>query len=120
MDLILHADTTSVPNTALSGILWSVTTVYAIAYLETRRSREAAFSVSSLCVSATIGIALSGNLITFFISTSLLTLSTYPLVAPPGHTGRCAPEKYTWPIPSPGGAFLLIPVSPGCGRSPVR
>jgi multicomponent Na+:H+ antiporter subunit D len=31
-------------------------------------------------VTATVGIALSGNLLTFFIFYELLTLSTYPLV----------------------------------------
>jgi multicomponent Na+:H+ antiporter subunit D len=89
MDLVLQADTMSVLIAALSSVLWFVTTLYAIAYLEdSPQPRSRFFGFFSLCVSATIGIALSGNLVTFLIFYELLTLSTYPLVVhrgnPPG------------------------------------
>ncbi|MGD2013978.1 MAG: hypothetical protein PVG84_09545, partial [Desulfobacterales bacterium] len=81
IDLVLTADAMSVMMTALSGVLWFLTTLYAIAYLETSsQSRSRFFGFFSLCVSSTIGIALAGNLVTFLMFYEMLTLSTYPLV----------------------------------------
>jgi multicomponent Na+:H+ antiporter subunit D len=112
MDLILHADTMSVLITALSGILWFVTTVYAIAYLEdSPQPRSRFFGFFSFCVSATIGIALSGNLITFLIFYELLTLSTYPLVVHRGTPDSMRAGKIYLAYTLTGGAFLLIGVA---------
>jgi multicomponent Na+:H+ antiporter subunit D len=79
-DLVLHGDAMSVLFASLSTILWLVTTVYAIGYLEESPNRSRFFGFFSLCVSATIGIALAGNMITFVVFYELLTLTTYPLV----------------------------------------
>ena len=82
IDLVLNADAMSVMITALSGVLWFLTTLYAIAYLETSsQSRSRFFGFFSLCVSSTIGIALAGNLITVLMFYEMLMLSTYPLEA---------------------------------------
>jgi len=81
IDLVLHADALSVLFVSLSTVLWFVTTVYAIGYLEDSPDRSRFFGFFSLCVTATVGIALAGNLITFLIFYELLTLATYPLVA---------------------------------------
>lgn len=79
-DLVLHGDAMSVMFATLSTILWLVTTIYAIGYLENSPNRSRFFGFFSLCVSATIGIALAGNMITFVVFYELLTLATYPLV----------------------------------------
>ncbi|MBK1700055.1 complex I subunit 5 family protein [Thiococcus pfennigii] len=81
LELVLHADALSVLLVALSSGLWFVTTIYAIGYLEGSPYRSRFFGFFSLCVSATVGIALAGNLITFVIFYEILTLTTYPLVA---------------------------------------
>jgi len=89
MELVLHADALSVLFTVLSSVLWFLTTLYAIAYLErSPQPRSRFFGFFSLCVSATIGISMAGNLITFLIFYEALTLSTYPLV-----THRGTPES---------------------------
>jgi multicomponent Na+:H+ antiporter subunit D len=112
MDLVLHADTMSVLIVALSGVLWFVTTLYAIAYLEdSPQPRSRFFGFFSLCVSATIGIALSGNLITFLIFYELLTLSTYPLVVHRGTPNSMRAGKIYLAYTLTGGAFLLIGVA---------
>jgi multicomponent Na+:H+ antiporter subunit D len=112
MDLVLHADTMSVLITALSGVLWFVTTVYAIAYLEdSPQPRSRFFGFFSLCVSATIGIALSGNLVTFLIFYELLTLSTYPLVVHRGTPNSMRAGKIYLAYTLTGGALLLIGVA---------
>lgn len=112
MDLVLHADTMSVLIAALSGILWFVTTLYAIAYLEdSPQPRSRFFGFFSLCVSATIGIALSGNLVTFLIFYELLTLSTYPLVVHRGTPDSMRAGKIYLTYTLTGGAFVLIGVA---------
>jgi multicomponent K+:H+ antiporter subunit A len=80
VDLILRADALAMFFVTLSAVLWFLTTLYAIAYLEGSPHRRRFFGFFSLCVSATVGIALAGNLFTFVIFYELLTLATYPLV----------------------------------------
>ena len=84
LDLVLRADALSLLFASLSAVLWLVTTVYAIAYLERSPNRARFFGFFSLCVAATMGISMAGNLLTFFIFYELLTLTTWPLVV---HTG---------------------------------
>jgi multicomponent Na+:H+ antiporter subunit D len=80
LDLHLQADALSVLFLALSAILWLITTVYAIGYLENGVDRSRFFGFFTLCVASTVGIAMAGNLFTFLIFFELLTLATYPLV----------------------------------------
>ena len=86
-DLVLRADSLSVLFASLSSALWLVTTVYAIAYLERSANRARFFGFFSICVTATMGMAMAGNLLTFFVFYELLTLATWPLVV---HTGSRA------------------------------
>lgn len=79
-DLVLHADELSLFFATLSAVLWLATTIYAIGYLEGSPHRSRFFGFFSLCVAATMGVALAGNLLTFLIFYEALTLSTYPLV----------------------------------------
>jgi multicomponent Na+:H+ antiporter subunit D len=79
-DLVLRADPLSLLFVTLSAVLWLVTTVYAVGYLEDAPHRSRFFGFFSLSVAATMGIALAGNLITFVVFYEMLTLSTYPLV----------------------------------------
>ncbi len=80
LELVLKADALGMMFITLSAILWLFTTVYAIGYLEDAPHRSRFFGFFSLCVTATMGIALAANLFTFFIFYELLTLSTFPLV----------------------------------------
>jgi multicomponent Na+:H+ antiporter subunit D len=107
LDLVLHADALSVLFVTLSTVLWLVTTVYAIGYLEHSPHRSRFFGFFSLCVTATVGLALAGNLLTFVIFYEALTLATYPLVAhrgtPEALRGARIYLKYTL-----GGGVLLL------------
>ncbi|MFP4307448.1 MAG: complex I subunit 5 family protein [Desulfococcaceae bacterium] len=78
--LVLEADSLALLFVVLSSVLWLVTTLYAIGYLEHGFQRGRFFGFFSLCVSATTGIALAGNLFTFLVFYEFLTLTTYPLV----------------------------------------
>jgi multicomponent Na+:H+ antiporter subunit D len=108
LDLVLRADALSILFITLSTILWLVTTIYAIGYLEDSPHRSRFFGFFSLCVTATVGVALAGNLLTFVLFYELLTLATYPLIVHRGteearHAGR---TYLTYTII--GGALLLI------------
>lgn len=79
-DFVIRVDFLSLMFLSLSSNLWLVTTLYAIGYLEKSPNRSRFFGFFSLCVTASTGIAMAGNLITFFIFYEFLTLTTYPLV----------------------------------------
>ncbi|VAX38197.1 Na(+) H(+) antiporter subunit A [hydrothermal vent metagenome] len=83
-DIVLKADSLSLLFVSLSAILWLFTIIYAIGYFKGRSNQSRFFGFFSLCVSATTGIALSGNLFTLLIFYEFLTLTTYPLVVHKG------------------------------------
>ena len=111
MELVLHADALSLLFVSLSGVLWLLTTIYAIGYLEKSPNRSRFFGFFSLCVSATIGVALAGNLITFLIFYELLTLTTYPLVVHKGNTASLKAGRTYLIYTMVGGALLLAGVA---------
>ena len=80
LDFVLHADALSLMFVNLSAVLWLATTFYAIGYLEDSPNRSRFFGYFSLCVTATVGLAMAGNLLTFLVFYEALTLTTYPLV----------------------------------------
>ncbi len=80
IDLAFKADALALLFVTLSAALWLFTTLYAIGYLEKAPHRSRFFGFFSLCVTATMGIAMASNLFTFFVFYELLTLATFPLV----------------------------------------
>ena len=108
LDLVLHADALSVLFVTLSTVLWLVTTVYAIGYLENSPHRSRFFGFFSLCVTATVGLALAGNLLTFVIFYELLTLATYPLVAHKGTPEAVRGARIYLTYTMGGGMLLLV------------
>ena len=108
LDLVLHADELSVLFGTLSTVLWLVTTVYAIGYLENAPHRSRFFGFFSLCVTATVGLALAGNLFTFVIFYEMLTLATYPLVAHKGTPEAVRGARIYLSYTLGGGMLLLV------------
>lgn len=108
LELVLRAGPLALLFVTLSAVLWLVTTVYAIGYLEGSPNRSRFFGFFSLCVTATVGVALAGNLITFLLFYELLTLATYPLIVHRGtEAARRAGQSYlTYTLG--GGALLLL------------
>ena len=109
LDLVLRADALSMLFVALSAGLWMLTTVYAVGYLEDSPHRSRFFGFFSLCVTATVGVALAGNLITFLLFYELLTLATYPLIV---HRGTEAARKA-------GRTYLIYTLAGEIGRAHV-
>lgn len=83
-DMVLRLDALSTLFVALSSVLWLATTVYAIGYIEGDRRSRRFFGFFSLCITATMGIAMAGNLLTFFMAYEALTIFTWPLIVHDG------------------------------------
>jgi len=101
--LVLRVDFLSLLFISLSAVLWFLTTIYAVGYLEHSEHRSRFFGFFSLCVTATMGIALAGNLLTFFVFYEMLSVVTYPLVVHRG-TGEAL---------AAGRAYLLYTLTGG-------
>lgn len=106
-DLVLRIDSLALLFVTLSASLWLVTTIYAISYLEDSPNRSRFFGFYSLCVSATVGIAMAGDLLTLFVFYELLTITTYPLVVHNGtpEARRAGTVYLAFTI---GGGMLLL------------
>jgi len=67
----------------LSSGLWLLTSLYSLGYtrLLNEKKQTRYYFCFALSLSAAIGIAFSGDLLTFFVFYEMLTLATYPLVA---------------------------------------
>lgn len=110
LELVLRADPLSVMFAVLSAGLWFITTIYAIGYLEGTPKRSRFFGFFSLCVGATLGVSLAGNMITFLLFYEVLTLSTYPLVVHRGSAQAIAAGRTYLTYTVIGGAVLLLGV----------
>lgn len=110
LDLVFRVDALAILFVTLSSILWLLTTVYAIGYLEGSPNRSRFFSFFSFCVASTMGIAMAGNLFTFFLFYEVLTLTTYPLVVHRGTEKALEAGKTYLKYTMSGGAVLLVGV----------
>jgi multicomponent Na+:H+ antiporter subunit D len=106
----LRADALGMLFAFLASGLWIVTSFYSIGYMrgndETNQTRYfAAFAVS---LSATMGIAFAGNLVTIFVFYEILSIATYPLVAhDETPEARSAGRKYLAYTMFGGGVLVL-------------
>lgn len=110
-DLVLQGDALSLLFVVLSSVLWLATTIYAIGYLEQSPLRSRFFGYFSLCVSATVGLALAGNLVTFLLFYELLTLATFPLVVHRGTPESLAAGRRYLAYTLSGGVILMLGVA---------
>ncbi|WP_193310133.1 cation:proton antiporter [Halorubrum halophilum] len=110
IDFVLRADALGMLFAFLASGLWIVTSFYSIGYMrgndETNQTRYfAAFAVS---LSATMGIAFAGNLVTIFVFYEILSIATYPLVAhDETDEARSAGRKYLAYTMFGGGVLVL-------------
>jgi multicomponent Na+:H+ antiporter subunit D len=107
LDLVLRTDFLALVFGTLSAILWLLTTIYAIGYLEGSPHRSRFFGFFSLCVMATMGIALAGNLVTFVLFYELLTVVTFPLILHRGTRAASDAARVYLVYTLTGGLLLL-------------
>jgi multicomponent Na+:H+ antiporter subunit D len=110
-DLILQSDALSLQFVGLSSVLWMATTIYAIGYLGGSPLRSRFFGYFSLCVSATVGLAMAGNLVSFLLFYELLTLATFPLVVHRGTPEALRAGRIYLAYTLGGGTLVLMGVA---------
>ncbi|MHC4920632.1 MAG: monovalent cation/H+ antiporter subunit D family protein, partial [Planctomycetota bacterium] len=95
IDIALSPEPLGIIFALIASFLWPITSVYSIGYMrghgEANQTRF--FTVFAVSIAATLGIAMSANLLTLFLFYELLTLTTFPLVTHAGtpearHAGR--------------------------------
>jgi multicomponent Na+:H+ antiporter subunit D len=90
--------------------LWIVNSLYSIGYMRGNQEQHQTrfFVCFALALSATMGIAFSGNLFTLFVFYEVLTLVTYPLVTHAGtETARNGGRVYLGLLMGTSIVFLL-------------
>ncbi|MHB1135971.1 MAG: proton-conducting transporter transmembrane domain-containing protein [Coriobacteriia bacterium] len=111
IDLSVHADLTGLLFSAVASVLWFVTLVYAIGYMDHANDRARFFGFFALCIAAANGVALASDPISLFLFYEILSLTTYPLVVHSGTAeARAAGKKYLL-YALTGGTALLLGVS---------
>ncbi len=80
MDFTLHLDGLGSFFAGIIATLWPLTTLYAFEYLRGDGRQNVFFAYFLISFGVTLGVAMSGNLITLYCFYELLTLSTVPLV----------------------------------------
>jgi multicomponent Na+:H+ antiporter subunit D len=82
IDLALKVDQLGIFFALIASGLWIFTSFYSIGYVRGNKEKKQTryFASFAVCLSATLGIAFSANLLTFIIFYEILTLATYPLV----------------------------------------
>ncbi|MCX5512171.1 proton-conducting transporter transmembrane domain-containing protein [Kaistia algarum] len=82
LELALHIDPLGMLFGIVASTLWVANSVYSIGYMRGNdEPRQTTFYVCfALAITATMGLAFSGNLLTLFLFYEMLSLTTYPLV----------------------------------------
>jgi multicomponent Na+:H+ antiporter subunit D len=80
--LVLRADPAGLVFALLAAVLWLITSVYSIGYMRGlhKVNQTRYYAAFALTIAATLGAALSANLLTFVLFYELITIATYPLV----------------------------------------
>lgn len=78
----LRTDPAAMVFACVSSFLYVPVAFYAIGYMRGHHEIEQTgfYAAFAVCLSSAIGIAMSANLLTFFVFYELLTVATYPLV----------------------------------------
>jgi multicomponent Na+:H+ antiporter subunit D len=110
IEFVLRADPLGTLFASLASLLWIVTSFYSIGYMRglDEHSQTRYFASFAASLSATMGIAFAGNLVTIFVFYELLSIATYPLVAHDGtDEARSAGRKYLAYTMFGGGVLVL-------------
>jgi multicomponent Na+:H+ antiporter subunit D len=81
----------------VSSSLWIITSAYSIGYMRglKEHGQTRYFCFFAICLSATVGVAFSANLLTMYLFYEILSLATYPLVTHhQDHEARSSGRKY--------------------------
>jgi len=97
IEVTFRADALAVLFALLASGLWIITSLYSIGYMRglSAHAQTRYFASFAASLSATMGVAFAGNLLTLFVCYELLTVATYPLVThDETDEARAAGRKY--------------------------
>ncbi len=82
LDIRFKVDSLGIFFALLASFLWIITSFYAIGYMRSAKEKKQTrfYACFALTLSATMGVAFSGNMITTFVFYEVITFATYPLV----------------------------------------
>ncbi len=82
LSLSLKVDGFGMLFALVASSLWIITSLYSIGYMRglDEHAQTRYFSFFAIALSATIGVAFAGNLLTLYLFYEMLSLSTFPLV----------------------------------------
>mgnify|MGYP001565081031 FL=1 len=82
LSLTLRVDSLGLMFALTASFLWILTTIYSIGYMRSlnEHAQTRYFACFAGAISATMGAAFSGNLLTLYLFYELITMITYPLV----------------------------------------
>ena len=80
LELFFRVDALSIVFGVTSSFLWIFSIIYSTGYMARQPGQRRYFAFYVLSMSATMGVAFSGNIFTMYIFFEYLTLCTYPLV----------------------------------------
>lgn len=80
LDLFFRVDALGIIFGITSSFLWIFAIIYSTGYMSRQAGQRRYFTFFVISMSATMGVAFSGNLFTMYIFFEYLTLCTYPLV----------------------------------------
>ena len=80
--IVFRVDALGITFALVASSLWIVTSLYAIGYMRglKEHAQTRFFAFFALSLSATLGVAFAGNLLTLYLFSEILSLSTWPLV----------------------------------------
>ena len=113
MEIALSPEPLGLLFALVAGFLWPVTSIYAIGYMRGHHEENQTrfFTFFAVSISATLGIAMSANLLTLFLFYELLTLATFPLVTHAGTPeAKRAGRVYLGLLMGTSVMFLLLAV----------
>lgn len=110
IELAFRVDGPGLLFALFASVLWLLASLYSIGYVRTldEHKQTRYFASFAVCMSATIGLAFSANLITFFVCYELLTAATYPLVVHKESPEALAAGRRYLAYLLTGGAALLL------------
>jgi multicomponent Na+:H+ antiporter subunit D len=111
LGLGMSADLLGLLFASVATVLWGVTLVYAIGYMDHARDRARFFGFFALCIGAANGVALADDPLSLFIFYEILSLATYPLVVHSGTPEALAAGRTYLFYALGGGAALLVGVA---------
>lgn len=113
VSIVLRVDGLGLIFGLTASFLWILTTFYSIGYMRSldEHAQTRYYACFALTLSATMGVAFAGNLVTLYLFYEMLTIVTYPLVSHHGDEEAFAgANKYLFYLMGTSKAFLLAAV----------